>query len=159
MQRPKSTYLAATWCTVALLFQVGQLSRIIRPYRETGETPPPWVAILPLFIFAFVIWEAYGLTRLRAFQRWFAVVFLSLWTVTLTWNFGLVLLAGSAHPVRILVAWLVIGSLNAAAVWCLCRRSFREFAAQYVGEQQREKHSRMMEKVSQKALAKELKSQ
>jgi len=49
-------------------------------------------------------------------------------------------------------------SIYLLSVWYLSRRSFREFAVQFVTEYDKEKHSRMMQKVSQKKILDDIRS-
>jgi hypothetical protein len=47
-------------------------------------------------------------------------------------------------------------ALNLLSAWYLYRRSFREIAVQFVAERDKEKHSRMMQKISQKKILDDL---
>jgi hypothetical protein len=53
---------------------------------------------------------------------------------------------------------LTCGVLNIASASYLARRSFREFAVQFVAERAKERNSQMMQKASQKKMAKDLRS-
>jgi hypothetical protein len=157
MKRPKSIYLAATWCALALLIQVINLARLAKPYTETHQAPPLWLAWLEVIALVFVIWQVTGIIKLRRVRLWIAVIFMSLWSFSLTWNFGFQLLKGAMYPFRIITFWAVLVSLNLSVIWYLSRKSFRLFAAQYAKERDDEVDVQIMNKASKKAMAQEIK--
>ncbi len=132
MKRPIGIYFVTVWCAIGWLIQVSYLSRLVKPYDETGQPPSFLVMALPLVVTAFLVWQVVGLVRLRAFPRWFCVGFLTWWTCVLTWNSIVGFSRPGTKPFGIVVAWAVIGGLNAASVWYLTRRSFRQFCAAYL---------------------------
>jgi len=156
MKPPRICYFVATWYCLALLIQVSHLTRPAKAYREAGEPIPVLWTTLPLIALAFVAWQTLGLVRLRRFHRWFAIVFFSSWSATLLWNANIVLRQPTAKLIPAIIAFSVLISLNLLSAWHLSRRFFREFAVQFVLEQKKERHSRLMQKAAQKKIRDEI---
>lgn len=57
------------------------------------------------------------------------------------------------RPVRAGVSVLVSCAVNVTIIWYLGRRKFRQFADEFVAEREKEKRSRMMQKVSEKKIS------
>ena len=159
MKRPRMFYLVAAWCCLALLMQTSYLVRLARTYQAAGEPVPGLWSILPLVAVGFVVWQTVGLVRLRFFNRWFAVVFLVWWAIALIWNATIVLPRPTVKLLPASVFFSVLVAFNLLSAWCLSRRTFREFSVQFVAERDKEKHSRMMQKVSQKQILEDIRSQ
>jgi hypothetical protein len=99
------------------------------------------------------------LVQLESFNRWFSIIFFGFLTLIFTWRaFGLLESVVGSLRFRAALIFLTIDGLNIASIWYLARRSFRKFAVEFVAEREREKRSRMLQKASQEALAKEIKS-
>jgi len=157
MKRPRTFYFVAAWHPLALLVQASYITGPSKAY-QAGE-PVPWIwTILPLVALGFVVWQTVGLVRLRRFHRWFAIVFFSCWTVTLVWNATIVLRRPTVKLLPAIVLFSVLVAFNLLSAWYLSRRTFREFAVQFVAERNKEKHSRMMQKVAQKKILDEIRS-
>jgi len=150
MKRPRALYLVAAWCCFALVMQASALTRPLRQYFAAGESPPMLLGFLPLLGLGFAIWQTVGLVRLRRFHRWFAVVFFAWWTVMLVWNGSIVFRSPKLKLLPAVILFSILFLFNLLSVWYLSRRSFREFAVQFVTEYDKEKHSRMMQKVFSK---------
>ena len=90
------------------------------------------------FSFAFVVWQTVGLVRLRRFNRWFGTVFLGWWTISTLWNISTILSGRGTNPTSRIIIFVAL-VFNVLSVWYLSRRSFREFAVQFLTEQDKEK--------------------
>jgi hypothetical protein len=121
-------------------------------YLAAGEPTPVFWFYAPLVAFGFVVWETVGLVRLRRFHRWFAVAFCTWWAIVLVWNSTIALRRPTVRLVPAILVFSVLVALNLLSAWYLSRRSFREFAVRFVAERDKEKHSRMMQKLSQKKI-------
>ncbi|MCX6900926.1 MAG: hypothetical protein NT105_19810 [Verrucomicrobia bacterium] len=139
MKRPIGLYLAAAWYSFFLLGQIA----ILHQKEE--------FILLEVASFALSAWLVIGLIQLKPISRWICVVFLS-------YPIAMTLLAGidSAsmilhtpefrHRTLALIA-VAAGSILALtpsvlSIWYLSRRSFREFARQFVEERQKQKLER-----------------
>jgi len=123
-----------------------------------GEPVAVLWTILPLVAVGFVVWQTVGLVRLRLFNRWFAVVFLVWWAIALIWNATIILPRPTVKLFPAIGLFSVLVTVNLLSAWYLSRRTFREFSVQFVAERDEEKHSRMMQKVSQKKILDDLRS-
>jgi hypothetical protein len=137
-----------------MLIQVSHLTRPMKAYQAAGEPIPIHWRYLPLAAFAFLVWQMVGLVRLKPFHRWFAVVFLIGWTLTLGWNFAVAASRTEVNVIRGAIVFSILILFNLASAWYLSRRSFRELAVQFVAERE----SQMMRNASQKAVQKEISS-
>jgi len=97
------------------------------------------------------VWHVVRLIQLKFFNRWFSILFFGWWAQGLAWN-SIDILQRPERTVRPILVLLSFALLSVASVWYLLRRSFREFAVRFVAEQEREKHSRMLQKISQKKI-------
>jgi hypothetical protein len=128
-----------------MLTQASQLSRLANANQPAGAPLPPWLFYLPLLVFAFVVWQTVGLARLKRFNRWFAVVFFAWWAVALVWNATVALRSPTVKLLPATAFFSVLIGLNLSSAWYLSRRTFREFAVQFVAERAKEKQSRSTE--------------
>ena len=152
MKRPRTFYFVAAWCCLALLIQTSFLIEPPRAYQAAGEPVPVLWTILPLVATGFVIWQTVGLVQLRRFNRWFAVVFFIWWAIVLIWNSTIVLRLPTVKLLPAIVGFSVPVALSLLSAWYLSRRRFRECSVQFVAERDKEKHSRMMQKISRKKI-------
>jgi hypothetical protein len=159
MKRPRIFYVVAVWSCLALLIQASYLARPSRAYQAAGEAVPVLWTILPLVALGFVIWQTVGLVQLKRFNRWFAVVYFIWWAIALIWNSTAALLNPAVKPLPAIALFSVLVALNLLSAWYLSRQSFREFAVEFrverdkiLAERDKEKHSRMMQKVCQKKI-------
>lgn len=155
MKRPIPLYFVAVWCFLAFGIQVSGLSRLIPTRITVGEASVELRSFLSTIGLLVVLWNALGLIQLKFINRWFSVVLLSWSTLALTWNF-FALYDGTMHTWRVILIFLIWGTLNCVSIWFLARRRFREFAVQFVSEREREKYSQTMQKTAQKNLEKEI---
>ena len=153
-KRPLTFWFVAAWCCVAMLIQASYLTRPLKAYRAAGEQPPELLRYLPLAALLFLIWQMVGLVRLKPFHRWFAVVFFIFWAFTLGWNFAVLVTRPETNLSRAVPLFSILILLNLLSAWYLSRRSFREFAVQFVAERERQ----LMRNASQKAVQKEISS-
>jgi hypothetical protein len=158
MKRPRIFSLIAAWCCLALVIQASFLTRPLKAYEAAGKQVPLLWYYLPLFALGFVVWQIVGLVRLRRFNRWFAVAFFIWWAIALVWNFITAVGRPTLTLVPATVFFSVLISLNLLSAWYLCRRSFREFAVRFAAERDEEKHSRLMQRVSQKKVLDDIRS-
>ena len=155
MKRPRSLYLVAAWCCLGLLTQTGYVIRPTMRYLQAEQSPPMLFAFLIPLGLAFVVWQTVGLARLRPFYRWFATVFFAWWTISTVWNTITILSRRSTKPATLIMIFVAL-VFNVLSVWYLSRRSFREFSVQFVTEQDKEKHSREMQEISQRKILKDI---
>jgi hypothetical protein len=148
----------AAWGGLALLMQASYLTRPSRAYQATGEPVAALWTFLPLLALGFVGWQTVGLVKLRRFHRWFAVVFFCWWSAMLVWNGTIALHRPTVKFLPAVIVFSVLVALNLSSAWYLSRRSFREFAAQFVTERDKERRSRMMQKAAQKRVQDEIRS-
>lgn len=158
MKRPFIFYFVAAWCCLALLMQASYLMRLMKAYTAAGEPMPALWAILLLVAIGFVVWQTVGLIQLRRFNRWFAVVFFIWWAIALIWSSTIALRRPTVKLLPAIFIFSVLVAFNLLSAWYLSRRSFREFAIQFVAERDKEKRSRMMQKASQKKILDEIRS-
>jgi hypothetical protein len=130
----------------------------LRAYQAAGEPVPALWTTLPLIALGFAVWQAIGLFQMRRFNRWFAIVFLGCWAIFLIWKAPVALRRPEVKLIPATVLFCVLIAFNLLSVWYLSRRSFREFAIQFVAEHDKEKHSRMMRKVAQKKILDDIRS-
>ena len=161
MKRPVPFYFVAAWCFLALEYQTGLLLGQLKSHVREGQIPENLWPSLRLLVFILVIWHIVRLVQLRAFNRWSSIVFFTWWTAMMIGN-GLVIflsLYDRLHqPFRLMLFLLTCGVLNIASAMYLARRSFREFAVQFVAERKKERNSQMMQKASEKKIASDLRS-
>lgn len=155
MKRPVGVILVAVWCSFALFLQVAYSTRPARAYQQQGDPIPAIWYFLPFLILAFGIWQIVGLIKLKQFNRWFAVVFLASWNLSMVLRM-LFSLGKVEHPIKMAVVLSIPITLNIACAWFLLRRSFREFALHYVIEHEGERHSRLMQAAAQKNMQDEI---
>ncbi|MFA6562292.1 MAG: hypothetical protein WCV00_10340 [Verrucomicrobiia bacterium] len=156
MKRPLSLYFVAALCFVAAYLGISSvISEVI--YRlvpiDIREKWQFWTLfVVPL---AMAMWPVVGLLKLKPIQRWICVAFL----VYLTTLFGCCLVLTvqfisewfslkhlESHDIMPLVAYpaLIVIEFIAIVVSILCirylsRRSFGEFARQFVEEREKQK--------------------
>ncbi len=152
MKRPGIVYLVAAWCCLSLLIQASNFTPPLKAYQEAGERLPALWSILPIFVFGFVVWQTAGLIQLRRFNRWFAVVFFSWWSLMLVWNASIALRRPTVKFLPAAIVFSALVALNLLSAWYLSRRTFREFSVRFVAERKKEKHSRMMQKAEPNSL-------
>jgi hypothetical protein len=158
MKRPIAIYVVAAWCFFALVYQTGALTDRLKSHLPAGQIPESLWSSLRSLIFILVVWHIVRLVQLKAFNRWFSIVFFLLWTAMMTGNFVFIFLTlydRMHNPLRILLVAVTLGALNVSSACYLARRRFREFAVQFVAERESLRHSQMMQRVSKKQLAKE----
>jgi hypothetical protein len=157
MKRPLLLYIVGVWCFCGLATQVSVFSRLIASHFAEGQAFMELRNTLSGVGCILVIWHVFRLIQLKAFNRWFSIVFFGLWTMTLTWN-SFMLAQRFEKPQRAIPALLTFAVFNVASIWYLVRRSFRVFAIQFVSEREKEQNSRMMQKISRKKIQSGLQS-
>jgi len=155
MKRPIAIYLVAVWCFMGLTLHADWLGKLIASYSGAREFLSSPGASVATFLEILIIWHAVQLVQLKSFNRWFAAGFFAVWTVSLYINSFLILYHRS-KAARAVIVLMIFAALNIVSLWYLCRNSFREFAVRFVEERQRAKNSETMQKVSQKAVLKDL---
>jgi hypothetical protein len=151
MKRPIPLYFVAGWCFLGLAVQLSSISRLVASHFAQGQALIELRNILSGIGGILALWHVARLLQLKSFSRWLSVGFFGLWTLTLAWN-AVALAPRFEKPQRAIPALLVLAMLNVGSIWYLVRRSFRDFAVQFESEQAKEKHSRMMQKISQRKI-------
>jgi hypothetical protein len=159
MKRSFPLYLVAAWCGFGLLMILGSVSRMVREYWTASyQTQPYWAlamvcwALVVLCGFVFIIWQTVGLVRMRTFNRWFAVVFFSWWSLQIFRNEVVFLRRPEVFFVRVVVLLSLLLCMNLFCACYLARRSFRQFAVEYV----KERRSQMQQSAAQKRMRRDL---
>jgi hypothetical protein len=151
MKRPALIYFIAAWCFLGLAVQVRGLSRLVAPYLAQGQSLAEVGKTLSGVGGVLVIWHVVQLIQLKSLNRWISIVFFSWSTTKIIWTFA-VLAHRLERPFLSAAVLLAFCIFNVGSIWYLTRRGFRDFADQFVSEREKEKHSRMMQKISQKKL-------
>jgi hypothetical protein len=154
MKRLRLFYFVAAWCCLALVLQASYLTRPARAYQAAGEPVPVLWTFLPFVALGFVVWQTVGLVRLKRFHRWLAVIFFGWWSAILVWNATISLRQSTVKPLPAIVLFSVLIAFNLLSVWYLSRRTFREFAVQFVAE----RNSFLMQKTAEKRTRDEIRS-
>lgn len=150
MKRPRLIYFVAAWCCLPLLQQASHVARRASPYQAAGELVPALWGLLSFVAYGFAIWQTDGLIQLKRFHRWFAVV-LSTWSsAVLVWTATIELRRPTVKFIPAIVVFSVLIAFNLLSAWYLSRRSFREFAVQFVAEHRKERASSFAEEAAQK---------
>jgi hypothetical protein len=74
------------------------------------------------------------------------------------WNATIALRRPTVRFLPAIIVFSVLIVLNLLSACYLSRRTFRDFAVQFVAECEAEKHSRMMQKAAQKRIQDEIRS-
>lgn len=117
---------------LGLLIVVANLERLSKIHHAAKNTASVVLSVLPVLSLALAIWLTVGISHLRRFHRWFAVVFFLLWTTSLIFHFPELLRSPNAKLLPLIVLFSVVFTLNLFSACYLSRRSFREFAVQFV---------------------------
>jgi len=156
MKRPPTIYLVAGWCFLVFMAQLGKVEKGLKGLSgaqispEIGHLASALAAIL-------IIWHIVRLIQLKAFNRWFSMGVLALYTLELLWHLTF-LVPKLEHSGRYAVGTLSVSLLNVACIWYLGRRAFRQFAVEFVAEREKEKHTRNMQEASKKKLQDEIRN-
>lgn len=155
MKRPPAFYFAAVWSLLMLFMGLSVLS------PKQSPTPPGGFSsgsMVGLVVFAIVIWQAVGLFRMRRLNHWLAVGVLALMTAGMLIFVSLRLIQGGGLRILGIVAIPTAAALNIWGIWYLTRRPLLDFATRFAAEHDKERHSRMAQKISQKKVSDETRS-
>lgn len=156
MKRPIAVYFVAVWCFIVLTIQVNSIEKRIRPLFGAAEYDQRFATMFAGVLFLLVIWHTVRFIQLKSFNRWFSAASLVLCTVFVYYNsFGLV--HRSPNRSRAIITLLSISTVNILCFYYLSRASFRDFAVRFVVEREQVKNAEEMQKISQKAVMKDLK--
>ena len=155
MKRPVAYYFVAIWSLLMLFMGASALAPTRSP--EASDAGSGW-SYFSLVILTIIIWQAVGLFRMRRLNHWVAVGVLVCWTAAMLIYVALRLIQGRGFPIQGIVLIPTAAALNILSAWYLMRRSFLDFAARFATERDKEKHSRMMQKISQKKVSDETRS-
>jgi len=156
MKRPFPIYIVAAWCFFAVLLALGSTKQLLKSLLPEGQSNEDLLNSLYGFASILAIWHVYLLVQLKSFNRWLSVVFFGWCTFTLIWN--TIAIIPRLEHFRVLIIPIIPFVLNLVSIWYLVRRSFREFAVQFVAEREQERHSRLMEKTAQKSIEREIRN-
>ncbi|OHE77903.1 MAG: hypothetical protein A2107_05485 [Verrucomicrobia bacterium GWF2_62_7] len=144
MKRPIGLYFVAVWCCLVLWVETNFICALLRHYQNLGDC---WFRMLMLAATILAAWLAVGLLRFKPFERWPFIAVLAFSTTALGYRLGnppspsslyyanTTTFARCMHDLVI----ITIITLNILSIWYLSRRSFREFARQFVEERQKQK--------------------
>ena len=134
-----------------LTLQTRLLARLAQSRFSDGEDVAHLWASFRGLLLILVLWHVVRLIKLKPFNRWVSVVSFALATVSVI-RFMFVVSQQSENPFMVIVFSSISGLLSLTAGLYLAHRKFREYAIRFVAEREKEKHSDMMQKVSQKAI-------
>jgi len=147
VKRPFGIYLVAFWCFIAMMLQIRLLEPVIKPLLAELSIPEERWHTIQGVAGLLAIWHVVYLIQLRAFNRWLSISVFGLWTLMMTWNL-FTRVPNLTHPGRLAVLIAIFSALNASSIYYLVRKKFRSFAAEFVAERKRERHSRIMQETS-----------
>jgi hypothetical protein len=154
MKRPIPVYLVTAWLCLGMLFQLGDIGRLVTRYQQAGQPVPPFLGFMELAALALAVWLVWGFIRLRTLERWLCVFFFACWATFATWGIVRLLLRADSVTIRgkvvVAVIWLMVFIPNLASIVYVLTRRFREFALWYGEERQREEMRRYAQKQSEK---------
>lgn len=152
MKRPIALYFVAAWCFLAIDLEMAVAISCFLPGEIIKEQWQLWTLFLvPL---PAAVWLVTELIRLKRIPRWVCVASLACLTAASVifvytilhakWNYwieGLTYSQMEEHrrneKLKLIVEPILIAALSALSIWYLSRRSFREFARQFVEERQK----------------------
>ncbi len=147
MKLPFAVRLIAAWCCLGLIYQVRYVCNILAVrYTPAGMLPFEFYTALWGTLVIGVVWQIVCLIGLKAFARWFAVVFFSWSTVATIWRTSGFISRPAAKVPNLLIFTVIVVTLNVLSSWYIGRRSFRIFAVQFVAERKRLKQARAANK-------------
>ncbi|MCX6900925.1 MAG: hypothetical protein NT105_19805 [Verrucomicrobia bacterium] len=144
MKRPIGLYFVAAWCLFAIYFGILGFAFHSLPAGVIEET---WVLCALIVVALPAAWLIIGLMKLNPIPRWVCIALLVCLTAWSAFMFTTTLWTALNVPVvrrdleiRIgLVFPFILITMNTISIWYLSRRSFREFAQQFVQERQKQK--------------------
>jgi hypothetical protein len=131
MKRPRLFILIATWCSLVLFVSAIYIMPRMEKYTAPEFQSAHYLGIIAV---SFAIWQTIGLCQLKTFNRWFAVGFCGWHSAALVWNATVILPRPNVKLVSASILFTVLIGINALCIWYLSRRSFREFAVQFVAK-------------------------
>jgi hypothetical protein len=140
LKRPVSLYFVVAWCFLGMAYA----STSIKTWIASVVSPDQAIIFqrqVGGVLLILILWHVFRLTQLRAFNRWLTFSFFTYWTVVLAWN-AFVLIPHTNNTARAAVPFILFATLNLTCIWYLTRHSFRDFAAKFVAEREREKRLR-----------------
>ena len=156
MKRPLAIYFVAFWCLIALFAQVGFAEDFLKESLSDMNIPAEYWKLAVTVSGILVIWHTVRLVQLKAFERSFAIVYLSWWTLVLAWRFSIII-GNPQSPLRFYIGVPTMVVLNFASTWFLGRRSFNQFAHEFSAQREQENYSNSMKKVSQERILADIK--
>jgi len=134
MKRPLPLYFIVGWCLLVLCHLLFRFERLVAPLHERGTIRDDWWQGLSAgftLLFAVALWHVVRLLVLKSFSLKLSIAVFACSTATLAWM-ACVLVPRTANPLRPVAGITIWAALKITCIWYLSRRSFREFAAQFV---------------------------
>jgi hypothetical protein len=156
LKRPIPIYFIAGWSFLVLTLQTRGLAKLAEAYCSNGEDPGHLWGSFRGLLLILVLWHVVRLIQLKAFNRWLSFISFVLATISTIW-YATISVPRMTNPLTLIASSTVAGLLCIASCMYLGRSRFKQFAARFDSEREREKHLRMMQKASQKAVSKEIK--
>lgn len=157
MKRPFVIYLVAFWCFFVLMVQLNGVAKGLKAGLSGVQIPAEMGRSAYAVAGILIVWHIVRLIQLRAFDRWFSILVFTLFTFELLWGLSFRIPTPESN-VRPLFGPLILCSLNFACIWYLGRRTFRDFAVEFVAQRKAEKHSLAMQEASRKKIADDTRS-
>jgi hypothetical protein len=157
VKRPIPIYFVAVWSFVVLTVQTRALARLLESYFPGDQDAAHLWGSFRGFLLILVLWHTVRLIQLKAFNRWLSVVSF-VWATISVIYFTLIVSQKVESPLRVVLAASISGLLSTASVTYLAHPRFRDHAIRFVAEREKEKSSRMMQKISQKRILDDIRS-
>jgi hypothetical protein len=155
VKRPIAVYFIAAWSFLVLTMQIGELTRLgERHFSGWQDAEQLWRSFRGLLTIL-LVWHSVRLIKLKPFNRWLAIVSFAVATISLI-IFIFKMSQKLESPFRLLAVSATYGLLSLTSGLYLAHHRFRKLAVRFIAEREKERNSRIMQKVSQKAVMKEL---
>ena len=143
-KRPVGMYFVIVWFVIFSFIHLQTVRRIVFQYNVKSGIRFIFAAALVL-----LIWEIYGLFKLKSIPRWICIVLLGWWALS-----SLVKIPSITSPPfpsarNALIMKAILGGIslvNVVIIWYLSRPSFRNRCVQYCKEQDKRKQEQEITK-------------
>jgi hypothetical protein len=136
MKRPIPFYFVVIWYLFVFCHLLGYFFGLMEHFRNRGVIPNEWWPSLSLglgLMLLVALWQGVRLLTLNAFSLKLAIIVFTCSTARFILIVSL-LVPRAPILVRPVVGCSIYAALNIVCIWYLGRRSFRNFAAQFVIE-------------------------
>jgi hypothetical protein len=157
VKRPIPIYFVGVWSFIVLTLQTRSLAKLAESLLSDGQDATRLWSSFRGLLLILVIWHAVRLCQLRPFNRWLSTVSFFWAAISAIW-FVFVMSGNPEVHLSVIVGSAISVLLSLAAGFYLVHRRFRDYAARFVAERDKERNSRIMQRISQKKVLKETQS-